>query len=574
MPTAHDLLNKLPDKDKAKIANTLLLDIRKRFGSERLGLVTNDTPANFAVDFWRVSSSDQRDGYSLDAQESKAAEYKRAAGLKSVRSWSVSESASKEFDRKKFFEMIGFVVEHGIKNVVFDRIDRACRGLRAAVLIEDLIESGVRFHFVRDNLVVDKHSSPSEKLRFYLGVVLAKWYIDNLKTEIKKGLTTRLAEGYFNARAPVGYINVRPKFGKANLEMREGVGAFISECFELYKTGNYSRKDLERIGQEKGISWEAEERVFDENGGRKVVITTKHVTAKMLETILVNPVYCQCRRIDGKIVKIENAKWPALTSYTTFTACQKVKGIRAMQSHAKTAVNIPKPLMQLMKCRTCSHAVTGEVKRKSSGKTYVYYHCANPRCSQRRINTEQRELLKQFAVAFEPFARFTPKATAAFVKLIRERVKDISLCSMEAVNKLRAKQAELNQRLQEVESLQHQGLLSSNELADLKEVRDREVKAAEVEISAHIKADMRTIEVGLNIIELLKSARDFMRLEGFELEKARLMKTMLSNPTLKDGTVEFDYRKPFDDLLHLTGGRNWWSKSIKPQNLCPISNYQ
>ncbi len=38
--------------------------------------------------------------------------------------------------------------------------------------------------------------------------------------------------------------------------------------------------------------------------------------------------------------------------------------------------------------------------------------------------------------------------------------------------------------------------------------------------------------------------------------------------------VEFDYRKPFDDLLHLTGGRNWWSKSIEPQNLCPISNYQ
>ena len=133
---------------------------------ERLGLASDDTPANLAVDFWRVSSIDQRDGYSLEAQESKATEYKKAAKLKSVRSWSVSESASKEFDRRKFFEMIGFVVENGIKNVVFDRIDRACRGLRAAVLIEDLIEAGVCFHFVRDNLVVDKHSSPSEKLRF------------------------------------------------------------------------------------------------------------------------------------------------------------------------------------------------------------------------------------------------------------------------------------------------------------------------------------------------------------------------------------------------------------------------
>ena len=75
-----------------------------------------------------------------------------------MKSWAVSESASKEFDRRKFFEMIRFVVEHG----------------------------------------------------------------------------------------------------KANLEVHEGVGQFITECLELYKTGNYFRKDLEKLGLEKGISWEAE----------------------------------------------------------------------------------------------------------------------------------------------------------------------------------------------------------------------------------------------------------------------------------------------------------------------------
>ncbi len=541
MPTANNLLNKLPDKEKEKIANTLLDDVRKRFGSKRLGLAPNDTPTNFAVDFWRVSSIDQRDGYSLEAQESKAAEYKKAAGLKSVKSWAVSESASKEFDRKKFFEMISFVVEHSIKNVVFDRIDRACRGLRAAVLIEDLIEAGVRFHFVRDNLVVDKHSSPSEKLRFYLGVVLAKWYIDNLKTEVKKGLNTRLAEGYFNSKAPVGYVNVRPKFGKANLIVHAGVGEFIAECFELYKTGNYSRKDLEKIGLEKVIRWQDKRRVSDENGNSRAITVEKHVTHKMLEYVLVNPAYCQCRRVDGKVVKVENAKWPALISYETFMACQKIKGIRAAQKQLNTAVNIPKPLMQLMRCKECGHVVTGEIERKASGKTYVYYHCANHRhCSQRRINTEQRELLRQFAAAFEPFARFTPETTAAFVNTIRERAKDISLYSV-----------------QEVEDLQRQGALSTAELNSIEEMNKQEIEAAEVEIGMHLKADMRTVEVGLNIIELLRKSRDFTRLEGFELKKAQLLKSMLSNPTLKDGTVKFNYRKPFDDLLILTEGRNW-----------------
>ena len=497
MLVADDLLNKLPDQERAKIANTLLDDVRNRFGSKRVALAANALPLNLAVDFWRVSSTEQRDGYSLEAQESKAVEYKEAAGLKSVKSWAVSESASKEFDRRKFFAMISFVVEHGVKNVVFDRIDRACRGLRAAVLIEDLIEAGVCFHFVRDNLVVDKHSSPSEKLRFYLGVVLAKWYIDNLKIEIKKGLDTRLAEGYFNARAPVGYINVRPKFGKANLAVHEGVGKFISECFELYKTGNYSRLALAKLGLERGVCWTTETRVCDANGNSKVVVKEKHVTDKMLERALANPLYCQGRRVDGKVIKVKNAQWPALTSYETFMACQKMQGMRARQNSQiryEDTVSIPKPLMQLLKCRECNHAVTGRVKRKASGKRYVYYHCAYRHCAQSNINTSQRELFRQFAAAFEPFARFPPETTTRLLRTIKARVQDSGLCSL---NQLSGKPA----------------------------------------------------AVGLNLIELLQNARDYMNLDGFELEKARLLKAMLSNPTLKDKTIAFNYRKPFNDLL-------------------------
>ena len=329
MSTVGNLGIRLPDMEKAKIADILLGNVRKQLGSKQLHLVSHDTPDNLAVDFWRVSSNEQRGGYSLAAQAHQAMEYKKTARLKSVQSWAVSESASKEFDRKKFFTMIRYVVEQGIKNIVFDKIDRACRGLRAAVLVEDLIESGVRFHFVRDNLVVDKHSSPSEKLRFYLGVVLAKWYIDNLKTEIKKGLNTRRTEGYFNAKAPVGYVNVRPKFGKANLAVQAKVGAFISQCFTLYQTGNYSIATLARLGLKKNVRWMTAMRVFDANGKSKVVQKERHVNKKTLGRALANPIYCQCRRTGKRLVKVKNAKWPRLTTYATFVACQKVRNTRS-----------------------------------------------------------------------------------------------------------------------------------------------------------------------------------------------------------------------------------------------------
>ncbi len=326
--TAGDVVKKLPDREKAKIADILLNNVRKNFAPIQLPPMVQHTPDNLAVDFWRVSSAEQRNGYSLAAQAHQAEAYKKAACLKSVQSWAVSESATREFDRRQFFAMLSYVVTRGIKNVICDKIDRACRGLRAAVLIEDLIESGVRFHFVRDNLVVDKHSSPSEKLRFYLGVVLAKWYIDNLRTEIKKGLHTRVKEGYLNARAPVGYVNVRSKFGKANLAVQAKVGAFISECFALYQTGDYSLAALAKLGMQRGVCWTTATRVFDARGRSKLVRKERCVSRKTLGRALVNPIYCQHRQVGDKLVLVKNAKWPKLTTYATFIACQKVRDRR------------------------------------------------------------------------------------------------------------------------------------------------------------------------------------------------------------------------------------------------------
>lgn len=130
-----------------------------------------------AVIFDRVSSEDQRDGYSLDAQRSAGLAYAQRFGLQIVRPWSVRESASKEEDRKEFFDMIEFVKQNKIEAVIFDKVDRACRGLKSAVMIEELMDHyGVKFHFTREHLVIDKESPPQEKLRFYLGIILAKYY--------------------------------------------------------------------------------------------------------------------------------------------------------------------------------------------------------------------------------------------------------------------------------------------------------------------------------------------------------------------------------------------------------------
>src|ERR1700677_208570 len=116
-----------------------------------------------AVAFDRVSSKDQRDGFSLEAQEKLSEKYSKENNLIVVKRWSVNESASKENDRKFFFEMIDYINNNEIKDVVFDKVDRACRGLKSAQVIEDLVENkGVRFHFTRNRLTIDSGSPSSE----------------------------------------------------------------------------------------------------------------------------------------------------------------------------------------------------------------------------------------------------------------------------------------------------------------------------------------------------------------------------------------------------------------------------
>jgi len=210
-------------------------------------------PILSAVKFDRVSSKDQRDGFSLAAQKTAGDKYAKDNNLKIVKEWSVDESASKEDDRKYFFALIDYTKNHNIRDVIFDKVDRACRGFKSAVVIEDLVGNyDVRFHFTRDHLVIDKNSPPHEKLRFYLGTILGKYYIDNLKTEIRKGLDARLEAGYWNKKAPFGYQNIRVGPRKtATVIIDERTGPFIKEMFELYATGNYSQKYFVKQVKEK-----------------------------------------------------------------------------------------------------------------------------------------------------------------------------------------------------------------------------------------------------------------------------------------------------------------------------------
>ncbi len=217
--------------------------------------------------------------------------------------------------------------------------------------------------------------------------------------------------------------------------------------------------------------------------------------------------------------------------------------------------------MGLFKCAVCDHAVTGESHKKASGKVFIYYHCANLKCEQKRKSISQENLMKQIERAFEPFAHFTPKATVVFTTALHGRLADLDLYTQKMSGELAEKRLNIKKSIEKLERLHKDGVLTKEEFAEVMRIKDSALAEVKLEIAAYNEADYQTFQKGLRLIELFTSIRNYMQRPGNELEKARIAKLVLLNPTLKDGTIGISYNKPFDVLLNLTSENKWWRLS-------------
>ena len=453
----------------------------------------------------------------------------------------MDESASKEDDRKNFFAMLDYVCEEGIQDVVFDKVDRAVRGFKSAVKIQEMMNKGIRFHFTRDNLILDEGSSPHELLQFDIQLVFARQYAINLKSEINKGMTQRRAEGWFCGKAPVGYLNIKdPKTKKSIIIVDEQSKDAVEYIFSRYATGNYGLNELaERLS--KGL-------------GRKV-------TKRTIEGMISNPFYYGKLHLKGKVTG-EGAHDPLITK-ELFDRCQKIRGIRASQSaRGRWKLMSPdrkKPFMGFIRCGVCNHAVTGEVKRVKQ-RVYTYYHCANHACGERRKNVREEDLWAMVQQAFYPFKKFTPKATAAFLDTMESKLTDLELYTQKKCGELAERRLEVKKKILEADRLYQKGVLSDEEYEQVAQIRQMALEDINKSAKAYLATDQETFAYGRQVIETFHKASEFMELDNDPMEKVELIRIVLSKLFLEGKTLRFTYQKPFDVLTEMVGVPVWWRR--------------
>jgi len=158
--------------------------------------------------YYRVSSDEQVDGFSLDAQKRILTDYCAAKG------WPVADEYADEgksartdqLARRPAFRRLLEDVEAGrLDVVVVHKIDRFARNIRVTFeSLELLARHNVSFVAVAQPDL--DYTRPEGRLFMGMMATLAQYYSDNLSQETKKGKAERKAQGLYNGHIPWGMM--------------------------------------------------------------------------------------------------------------------------------------------------------------------------------------------------------------------------------------------------------------------------------------------------------------------------------------------------------------------------------
>ena len=328
----------------------------------------NDTNRTLSLlSICRVSSHEQSEGYSLDMQDQANREWAKRKGYMIVDTIRYVETASKQKERQRFHEIMNGVCHNrSIDGVVFHKVDRACRNLTDLAMLERIeTENNKKVFFSSQEFPQNAAG------RLSIGVmgVVARWYTDNLREEVNKGLRGKVEAGEYPHTPPYGYQMGKNASGSKLPVPDPEKAEKVRQIFAMMASGDYSIDTLR-------------EELFQH--GMYFSISTRRWTRSHLAKLLRHPFYIGKIRWRGR--EYEGKHDPIIDEHSW----QQVQRILDGRNNSKNTVRRQFTYGHgLIKCAECGYNITAELHKQR----YIYY-----RCSQLRL----REHLYKPAWVREP----------------------------------------------------------------------------------------------------------------------------------------------------------------------------
>ena len=483
------------------------------------------------VSWARVSSREQKEGYSLDAQARAIRDKAQKEGWKIVKEFSVAESAKRGADRAEFKNMLAWVRQNAkrenLKAIVCHKLDRACRNMRDAVqlqLLED--ECGVKPLFVDNQF----GQGAAGQLSFNVMAAVAQYYSDNLREEVTKGMLEKREQGWLPANAPFGYVNDTEDRNEPIKPHPERAGT-VRRIFGLYSQGNLSFEALaDTLLREGNAHYPSAPRFYRTS----------------LSYILNNRFYI------GELVwhgRVFQGKHKPLVDRDTFQACQYIlkgknrrKGVSAL------------PLAGgLLRCKYCGQAIAGELIRKplkgGGVREHVYYRCGNDVQGPDHPTVRWRADSLETAIAAQlnTLKLPSPEITEWFRAALRAALADEARFNREKQAALRKRQAELQARRDRLLDVFLSGAIEK-EVYESKaaEIR-RDLDGVTRQLNEEFTVNADFVDMAERVFNLAQKAADTWLGSNCAVRR-ELLDVLSLNRELTDTNLVITWSKPFDAL--------------------------
>lgn len=483
---------------------------------------------NSALLYVRVSSKEQeKEGYSLDAQEKLGLDYALRNNLNIVKRWKVSESAWKE-DRDSFSEMLEYAKKHEeVKHIIFDVTDRMTRNDMDKIKIYTLIKLFDKtIHFSRSNKTINKYSGSEDEFMLDIEVAVAKKMSNDISRKTKMGMQEKAEQGLYPSNAPIGYKNNTMTH---LIEVDEQVASYIKKAFSLMASGSYSLSMLANSLYSEGLR------------GKK----GNRVGKGSIDHFLKNPIYYGAFRWKEQL---KQGSHTPLISKELFDKAQSVLSGNFRPYLTKRTFYFN----SLIQCGVCGCRILGEIKKDK----YKYYHCTFSKGRHNEVGyIPEDRLAKMFE---EPIKDITlPDEITKWLKEgLRERHKDVSLLQENRLASLQIQYERTNNRINRLFDMRMDKEIDETDF----KTKEGEYKAQLIGIKTQIDSakavNPNFYEDGCKTLELSNRLYSMYVKASYE-EKAKILKAVASNYTINDITIAPTYRKPFSLFAKRASRQSW-----------------
>ena len=540
-------------------------------------------------------------GYFIYCRKSSEAEDRQVLSIESqVReleqlaaklNWPVTEiltesKSAKEPGRPVFNQLMQRVYRGEAAGIICWKLDRLARNpVDGGSIIWAIKQHGIKVatpaqSYARedDNIIL-----------MYIEFGMAQKYVDDLSKNVKRGLKTKIENGWFPGIAPPGYLNHTDKQTGANTLLKDPERfPLIRQMWDLMLTGLYTRSAILALANEK---WGYRTRRTRKCGG-------KPLGRSALYQIFNRHFYYGAFEYPKGSGRLHAGKHAAMITEAEF---DKVQTLLGREGSPRPQTHLDFAFTGLIRCGGCSRMVTAEEKhqvicgtcrfkfahrtrsacprcetsikgkRKHLFLKYSYYHCSKskrPSCRQKCVS--EKELEKQID---EHLARI--QISKSFkdwaIKYVHELHANEDVAH-KAVGQAQEKaHQECLRRIANLVKLQtssdnaNGSLLSDEEYAYQRAELLKEKAALERSITRAGGHTERVTRLAEEALEFAYCARTRFA-KGDALTKKEILTTIGSNLTLSAKKLRIEARKPFS-FLDESQNPGWADTGpIEPEN--------